>query len=83
MSLASSIYVHVQVHVHNIIQLHIHVHIQCHNWVSQSDPRTNHVYEKITVPMYVCMYVAIRRPRVRHTCACATCTIIMLLGIDR
>ena len=29
-----------------------------YNW---GEPHTNHVYEKIAVPMYVCMYVALRR----------------------
>ena len=31
---------------------------------SRSEPHTNHPYEKIAVPMYVCVYVAIRRSRV-------------------
>ena len=44
---------------------------------SRSEPHTNHSYEKIAVPMYVCLFVcmyvvAIRRPRVHHAlCACA------------
>ena len=36
---------------------------------SLSEPHTNHCYEKIAVLMYVCMYVAIRRPRVYSACA--------------
>ena len=40
---------------------------------SRSEPHTNQYYEKIAVLMYVCvcvcMYVAIRRPRVHHACA--------------
>ncbi len=50
----------------------------CMNWSSQSstnviiigasrsEPHRYHSYEKIDVPMYVYMYVAIRRPRVHH-----------------
>ena len=42
---------------------------------SRSEPHTNQYYEKITVLMYiVCMRVAIRRPRVHHTCACVICS---------
>ena len=36
---------------------------------SLSESHTNHCYEKIAVLMYVCMYVAIRRPCVYSACA--------------
>ena len=40
---------------------------------SRSKPHTYHSYEKITVPMYLCMYlsvyVAVCHPRAHHTIA--------------
>ena len=32
-------------------------------------PNARVTYGKFAVPMYVCMYVAIRRPRAYHACA--------------
>ena len=45
----------------------------CHiTGASRSKTHSYHSYEKIAVPMYVCMYVAIRCPCVHHAqCACA------------
>ena len=40
--------------------------------IGASPMRANHLYEKITIPMYTCMYVAIHHPCIHHAvCACA------------
>ena len=35
---------------------HINLNRDHHYWASRSEPHTNHSYEKIALPMYVCMY---------------------------
>ena len=50
--------------------------------MSQSEPHTNHSYKKIYVLMYVCMNVAICRPRAYHIRMYA-CTCIIRIGKDR
>ena len=53
-----------QVHAHSMHMSNLRLQ------ASQSEPHINQLYEKITVLMYVCMYVAIRCPHVHHACAC-------------
>ena len=52
--------------------------------IGQSEPHTNHSYEKITVPMYVCMYCDYVCSDMSSTwqCARAYCILVKIVNID-
>ena len=51
---------------------------------SRSKPHTNHSCKKIAVPMYVCMYVAIRCPRVHYAvCTCTYHNSVKIINVYR
>ena len=66
--------------------VYMHVHVACIIGVSQSEPHINHLYEKIAVLMYVCMYVCvcvpIRRLRDHHACMCAQMDTVKIISVD-
>ena len=53
------------VYSYGIVSVEIHI-----IGASRSEPHTNQYYEKITVHIYLAMYVAICCPRVHHARAC-------------